>query len=57
MKQVLRIFLIYICFKASSAEIIKGFEFGDNKADKHYIEKNNGHILFNIPVKKFDEKN
>ena len=58
MKGVFLIILLCLSFKASSssAEIISGFEFGDNKADKHYIENNNGHIQFSVPVKVFDKK-
>ena len=43
--------IICLCFnlKESKAELISGFEFGDNKADRHYTE-NNGHVQFNVPV-------
>ena len=56
MKEVFLIILLCLSFEASSSEIISGFEFGDNKADKHYIENNNGHIQFSVPVKVFDKK-
>ena len=37
--------------KVSSAQLINGFEFGDNKADKHFVENDNGHIILDVPVK------
>ena len=39
-----------LSLKVSSAQLITGFEFGDNKADKHFIENDNGHIILDIPV-------
>ena len=47
-------FLItWLCLslKVSSAQLINGFELGDNKADKHFIENDNGHIILDVPVK------
>ena len=52
MKQLFLILITCLClsFKLSSAELINGFEFGDNKADKHFIENDNGHIILDVAV-------
>ena len=51
MKQVFLITWLCLSLKVSSAEQINGFEFGDNTADKHFIENDNGHIILDVPVK------